>query len=297
MSDYLWILFVVLYIVLAPFIGGLITGVDRKITARMQGRYGPPLLQPFYDVFKLWQKENIVVNKHQKFYVLCFLIFIVVAGAIFFAGGDLLLSIFALTVASIFLVVAAYSTFSPYAYVGAERELIQIMAYEPMLILTIVGMYIATRVEVGPGIWEGNFNVSHIASYEGLLVLKLPAIFLGFLFILTIKLRKSPFDISMSHHAHQEIVRGLTTEFSGKELAYIEIAHWYENVMLLGLVYLFFASNPILAVLVVVATYFLEILIDNVSSRLKWQSVLTSAWLVAFVLGTGNIIAVLTFLK
>ncbi|MCL1851688.1 MAG: NADH-quinone oxidoreductase subunit H [Peptococcaceae bacterium] len=279
MKEYIWILFVVLYVVLAPFIGGLITGIDRKITARMQGRYGPPLLQPFYDVFKLLQKENMAVNKHQQFYVLSFLVFIIVAGSIFFAGGDLLLSIFALTLASIFLVIAAYSTFSPYAYIGAERELIQIMAYEPMVILTIVGMYMVTK----------SFNVADIAAYNGMLFLKLPAIFLGFLFILTIKLRKSPFDISMSHHAHQEIVRGLTTEFSGKELAYIEISHWYENVMLLGLVFLFFASNPILALLIVAATYFLEIFIDNANSRLKWQSVLISAWVVAFVLGAGNI--------
>ncbi|MCL1790082.1 MAG: NADH-quinone oxidoreductase subunit H [Peptococcaceae bacterium] len=279
MKESLWILFAVLYVVLAPFIGGLIAGVDRKITARMQGRYGPPLLQPFYDVFKLLQKENMAVNKHQQFYVLSFLVFVVVAGAIFFAGGDLLLSIFALTLASVFLVVAAYSTFSPYAYVGAERELLQIMAYEPMVILTIVGMYMVTK----------SFNVVDIAAYDGIMFLKLPAIFLGFVFILTIKLRKSPFDISMSHHAHQEIVRGLTTEFSGKELAYIEISHWYENVMLLGLVFLFFASNPILALLVVAATYFLEIFIDNANSRLKWQNVLFSSWVIAFVLGAGNI--------
>jgi formate hydrogenlyase subunit 4 len=286
MSGYTWIIFVVLYVVFAPVVGGLITGIDRKITARMQGRYGPPILQPFYDVFKLMQKENIVVNKHQKFYVLCFLVFIVVSGAIFFAGGDLLLCIFALTLASIFLVLAAYSTNSPYAYIGAERELIQIMAYEPMVILTLVGIFMVTK----------SFNVADALAYEGSLFLKLPAMFIGFLYILTIKLRKSPFDISMSHHAHQEIVRGLTTEFSGKELAYIEISHWYENVMLLGIVYLFFASNPILAILVVAATYFLEIFIDNANSRLKWQSVLGSAWVIAFILGVGNI-AVLAFLN
>ena len=48
----------------------------------------------------------------------------------------------------------------------------------------------------------------------------------------------------MSHHAHQEIVRGITTEFAGPALALIEITHWYENVLLLGIVYLFFAFNP-----------------------------------------------------
>lgn len=270
---------VVLYIVLAPIIGGLISGIDRRITARMQGRYGPPILQPFYDVFKLLSKQNIVVNKHQKFYILCFLVFAVVSGAIFFAGGDLLLVIFALTLASVFLVVAAYSTFSPYAYVGAEREMLQVMAYEPMVILTIVGMYMVT----------GSFNVIDIAMFDQPLLYSLPGIFVGFLYILTIKFRKSPFDISMSHHAHQEVVRGVVTEFSGTELAMVEIAHWYENVLLLGIVALFFATSPVLAVALAVVTYFLEIFIDNANARLKWQFTLGSAWVVALVLGAGNI--------
>ncbi len=278
MSMSTWIA-VGLYIILAPIIGGLISGIDRIISARMQGRVGPPLLQPFYDVMKLFSKQNIVVNKHQKFYVLCFLIFVIITGCIFFAGGDLLLAIFALTLASVFLIIAAYSTFSPYAFLGAEREMIQMMAYEPMVILTIVGMYMVTH----------SFNVLDIASYGQPLILSLPGIFLGFIFILTIKFRKSPFDISASHHAHQEIVRGILTEFSGKELAYVEIAHWYENVFLLGIVCLFFATNPIVAIVLAALTYFLEIFIDNNNSRLKWQSALGSAWIVALILGVGNI--------
>lgn len=270
---------VVLYLILAPVIGGLIAGFDRKISARMQGRVGPSLLQPFYDVFKLMAKQNMSVNRFQKFYIFCFLVFVIISGSIFFAGEDILLAVFALTLASIFLIIAAYSTFSPYAYIGAEREMLQVMAYEPMVILTTVGMYMVTK----------SFNVWDIAMYGQPLLLSLPGIFLGFLFILTIKFRKSPFDISMSHHAHQEIVRGILTEFSGKELAMVEVAHWYENVFLLGIVALFFASNPIIAVILALLTYFLEIYIDNSNSRLKWQSVLGSSWIVALVLGVGNI--------
>ena len=41
------------YLILAPVIGGLLAGLDRKISARMQRRVGPPVLQPFYDFFKL----------------------------------------------------------------------------------------------------------------------------------------------------------------------------------------------------------------------------------------------------
>ncbi|RJE46708.1 Ech hydrogenase subunit EchB [Dehalobacter sp. MCB1] len=277
-GSYAWLI-VILYIILAPFIGGLIAGVDRRISARMQSRYGPPILQPFYDVFKLMNKSSIAVNSQQRLYIICFIVFVIISGAIFFGGGDLLLAIFALTLASVFLIIAAYSTFSPYAYIGAEREMLQIMAYEPMVILTTVGMYMVTK----------SFNVWDIAMYDQPLIYSLPGIFLGFLFILTIKFRKSPFDISMSHHAHQEIVRGIITEFSGTDLALIEIAHWYENVLLLGIVCLFFASSPIIALILAVVVYFLEIWIDNNYSRLKWQSALGSAWIVALVLGVGNI--------
>ena len=143
--------------------------------------------------------------------------------------------IFALTLAAIFFVLGAYKASSPYSFLGAERELIQMMAYEPMVLLTAIGMYMATK----------SFYVHDIASHPTLLVLALPGVFLGFLYTLEIKFRKSPFDLSCSHHAHQELVRGITTEFSGRALAMIEIAHWYENVFLLGWVYLFFAASPV----------------------------------------------------
>ncbi|NLB00686.1 MAG: NADH-quinone oxidoreductase subunit H, partial [Methanomicrobiales archaeon] len=139
-----WLIGAILFLVLAPVAGGLIAGIDRKITARMQGRVGPPLLQPFYDVGKLFEKENVVVTATQNFYILAYLIFIALSGALFFAGGDLLLIIFAFTLAHVFLVLGAYAVHSPYSHIGAERELIQVMAYEPMIILAAVGLYMVT---------------------------------------------------------------------------------------------------------------------------------------------------------
>ena len=135
----------IIYLLLAPVLGGLIAGIDRKVTARMQGRVGPPLLQPFYDVGKFFEKENLVVTTTQNFYALSYLVFMAVAGALFFSGGDMLLVIFAFTLSHIFLVLGAYAAFSPYSHIGAERELIQIIAYEPMIILTAVGMYMVTK--------------------------------------------------------------------------------------------------------------------------------------------------------
>ena len=275
-----------LYVLIAPILGGLLSGWDRRISARMQSRQGPPIVQPFYDVLKLWQKENVVVRRSQNFYIYFFLLLVVFTGALFFGGADLLLVIFALTLGAIFFVLGAYKASSPYSFVGAERELIQMMAYEPMVLVTAIGMYMATK----------SFYVHDIASHPKLLVLALPGIFLGFIYTLEIKFRKSPFDLSYSHHAHQELVRGITTEFSGRALAMIEVAHWYENVFLLGWIYLFFAASPVLGVVISLSVFAVVILVDNVCARLKWQSTLRSAWVVALVLGFGNIL-ILSFLS
>ncbi len=273
----------VAFLIFAPIVGGLLAGIDRVITARMQGRVGPPVLQPFYDVLKLLEKEDQTVNKVQGFYVGAFFVFVLVTGALFFAGESLLLVIFTLTLASSFLVMAAYSSNSPYAQIGAERELLQALAYEPMVLLTAVGLYMTS----------GSFNVSGIMQNQEMAVLPAIGIFLGYIFILTIKFRKSPFDLSMSHHGHQELVKGLTTEFSGKTLALIEISHWYENIFLLGFVFLFFANGTIVGtvvgIVVCLLTYFLEVFIDNSFARMKWQFTLNSAWIVALILGGFNV--------
>lgn len=274
---------VIAYLVLAPFIGGFLAGLDRKLSAKMQRRVGPPVLQPFYDVLKLFEKEKMAPTKFQDFYVLVFVVFVVVSGAIFFAGGDLLLVIFTLTIATAFLIIAAYSSNSPYAQVGAERELLAMMAYEPMVLLTAIGFYM----------YHGSFNVMDIMAGEKMAILPMIGIFIGWMFILTLKLRKSPFDLSMSHHAHQELVRGMTTEFVGKTMAWIEISHWYENVFLLGFVFLFFVNGSalgiIIGVVVAIGAYFFEVLIDNCFARMKWQFAFKASWIVAVVLGMINI--------
>ena len=262
-------LYVLGFIILAPIIGGLLDGIDRRITARMQSRFGPPLLQPFYDLFKLFEKETILVRRSQNYYIWFFLLFTIFTGCLFFAGGDMLLVIFGFTLAEVFLVLGAFKASSVYGAIGAERELIQMMAVEPMVILMAVGFYLVT----------GSFSVYSIAANPQMLIVTLPGIFLGLIYILTIKLRKSPFDLSTSHHAHQEIVKGITIEFSGPGLGLIEIAHWYEKILILGFVYLFFAPNPLFAIFAVALTYFFEIVIDNVFARYKWQKMLKMSFI------------------
>ena len=276
------------FLIFAPVLGALLAGIDRKISAGMQGRIGPKILQPYWDVRKLMMKEDATVNGAQDLYVLLYLIFIIISGVVFFSGQNFLLCVFIQTLGALFLILAAYASRSPYAEMGAEREMIQVMSYEPMVLLVAIGLYMAT----------GTFQVMDIVTADVPVIRYLPAIFIGLLYVLTIKLRKSPFDISMAQHAHQELVRGVVTEFSGKTLAMVEISHWFENIMFLGWIGMFtmWAGGwvaVLVTIIVVIVVYFLEIWIDNNFARVKWQAMLKSAWWVAGITGAINIIYLL----
>lgn len=272
------------FLIFAPLVGGLLSGLDRKISARMQGRIGPSIFQPFYDVRKLFSKQFIVVNPAQVFLIMSFLFTIIFTGCMFFGGNDVLLCFFLLSTGATFLIFAACITNSPYSNLGASRELLQMMCYEPAVLLACTGFYLAT----------GSFNVSDIIQADMPAIVKTPGFFIAFVFILTIKLRKSPFDLSTSHHPHQELVKGITTDMGAKTLGLFEVAEWYEHVFLMGFVGLFFINkNPwsyLVAVIAVLATYFLEILIDNTSARVKWQVMLKSAWGVTLLVAGVNLI-------
>ena len=261
-------------LLLSPLAGGLLNGVDRRLTARMQSRVGPPLLQPFYDILKLAGKEAKVTNAWLVFCAYITLISSALALFIFFMGGDLLLLFFVLSVGAVFQVVGAICVPSPYSNVGAQRELLLMLAYEPILILVFVGFAMCT----------GSFSLADVFSLKEPLLLKMPLLFLALGYALTIKLRKSPFDIAASHHGHQELVRGVQTEYSGPFLAIIEVAHWLDLVLILGLCAMFWHTSVVGMAILVAASLFTEIVIDNITARLTWQ------WMVqkkALLLGMG----------
>ena len=224
---------VLAYLILAPFAGALLDGVDRVINARMQRRKGPSVFQPFYDLSKLFSKQMIAVNNAQLLLNLSYLIFLAIAGAMLFGGMDILMCLFILSTADMFLVMAASSDSSPFANLGASREMLQMMAYEPLTLIIAVGFYLAT----------GSFHVADIVQMPVSAIALMPGMFLGFIFTAAVKLRKSPFDLSTSHHAHQEMVKGITTEMSGPILAIMNIAEYYELVLLLGIFGLFIVNN------------------------------------------------------
>ncbi|MGO8943708.1 MAG: respiratory chain complex I subunit 1 family protein [Syntrophobacteraceae bacterium] len=270
---------VIATIVLAPIVGGLLFGIDRRITARLQGRFGPPILQPFYDILKLLGKDSIAVSKMQFVWIYAYLVLMIASLLCLVLQSDFLVLVFLLGFAGVSLVLGGFSTKSPYSHFGANRELLQILAYEPVLLLLAIAIYAQ----------NGTFLISEIVIHEQPLLMSLWPLFIAVLYVLTIKMRKSPFDISTSHHAHQEIVKGITTEYSGPFLALYHLAEWYEIVLVLGVIALFWANPLWIGLLIAFAAFLLELVVDNIAARMTARWMVRLSWSVGLTLGILNV--------
>ena len=272
----------VIAVIVAPLIGVLLRGIDRKLTAHMQGRIGPPILQPFYDVIKLLGKKPMVAGGAQLVFIYAFLALIVTAVVFFALRQDLLVVLFILFFGSLCLPIGALSVKSPYSQLGGHRELLQFLAYEPILLLAAIPIALKA----------GGFPITNIFEYGQPLLPNLWITFIALLIVLAIVMRKSPFDISGSEHAHQELVRGVITEYSGPYLALIEIGHWYEMVLLLSILGLFWVVGSLwwLSIIIALGSWFIMLIVDNVNARLTWS------WMVKFAWGAGITLVALNIL-
>jgi formate hydrogenlyase subunit 4 len=271
-------LIVILTLILAPVLGALLQGIDRKITARIQGRKGPPVLQPFYDIFKLFAKEPVIVNRMQILYAYLHLAFMVLALLLLVLGQDGLMLLFVLAFSTLALVTGGMCVRSPYSRIGSQREILLMVAYEPILILMVVGFYLVNHT----------FALSAIFSADRPLLFSLPLIFVSFLVVTAIKLQKSPFDLATSHHAHQELVKGVTLEYSGPYLGLIELAHCYEVALLFGFLMLFWATNLFVGILIACAAFLLMVVVDNLFARLTTLWTFRFMWTAILALSLTN---------
>jgi len=255
---------------MAPFIGTLISGVDRKVKARMQRRQGPPLLQPFYDMFKLLDKRPMMVHRlHIILGALHFIALWASVGILMF-GGHLLYVVFMHLLSVLFLVLAGYSVRSPFSHLGANRELLALLAYKPVVILMAVGFYLSS----------GSFEVITILSSSPALY-SMPLMFVALLILLPLMLKKSPFD---APEAHQEIVGGIEIEYSGFFYEIIYMSKMTELVFIYALVFLFGGHSFWLGALLVIGSFFLVQGVDNATGRIRIDNLVQKIYSTSFVL-------------
>ncbi len=232
----------------ALFLGLSYKGIDRKIAAHMQSRIGPPLRQPFWDVGKLLVKDNVVPENAVSWLfnlapVVCLassitlLLYIPIAGyePLLHGHGDLILILYLLTIPALSMVVGGFASGSPYATVGAQREMVTMISYEFPLAVAIISVAWKMSDAFKGDIFTLSFISSHpIWGNVGLLgVAGLILILLALIIVLPAELSKIPFDVA---EAETEIAGGLLVEYSGRNLAMFYLADGVKTFALTSLV-------------------------------------------------------------
>jgi len=232
----------------STLLGMIYKGLDRKLAAQMQGRIGPPIRQPFYDFGKLMIKENVVPEHAIGWlYNLMPILALVASATLLFyiplggfpallsGYGDLILILYLLAVPSLAMVLGGFAAGSPYATVGAQREMVMMMAYEFPLAVALVSL--AWRLSVLlPG--EQVFSLSVLAANPlwcvvgPLGVIGLVLLFIALLVVMPGELAKIPFDIP---EAETEIAGGLMAEYSGRNFAMFYLADAIKMVVMASL--------------------------------------------------------------
>ncbi len=267
----------VILTVLAPLIGGVVYGIERVVKARMQKRVGPPLLQPFYDFFKLMDKRPIMIHSLHALMGIMYFIAEWFALAVLLLGNDLLIAVFFHVIAVLALVIGASSVRSPYSVLGALRELMHMISYEPLMVLMVVALYLVV----------GSFDIRDVLNYEGYPILEIPLVFFAFLLTIPMMLQKSPFDVA---EAHQEIIGGPEIEYSGPFYEALYTGKWIEYIYVFTFLFLFGGSHYWLGILLAVLSFLFINLLDNSSARLDFRTMVKFAWSVLIPMAALNVI-------
>ncbi len=266
---------------------GLLAGwVDRKVTARIQWRVGPPWYQNFVDIIKLLGKETIVPAGAKLTFLLSpylgFLSAVLVATILGMNirlpldsfVGDLIVVIYLLIIPAISIIIGASSSGNPLASIGASREMKLVLGYELPFILSSIVVIIKSQgaIQIGQILnHQINFG-SNIASWSGVLA------FIVAIFCIQAKLGFVPFDMS---EAEQEIMAGALIEYSGLPLAIFKLTKAILLYTLpLFLIVLFWAGNLNLLALIgkYIAILVIIILIKNTNPRLRIDQAIKFFW-------------------
>lgn len=289
-------------------VGQLLCGIDRKLVAKMQKRVGPPVLQPFYDFFKLCGKETIVPAAANKTVFLAaplvgltalvvLQLFIPIRGWAAFSGmADVVVILYLLLIPAMSVMLGGAASASPYAGVGVSREMVTLIACELPLVLVLLAV---GKVVGGDTV---TFSMTKISAWQlenGSLITHaslIPAA-LAFLLIIPGETGSHPFDTA---EAETEICEGLLAEYSGGPLAVYKLSHAVKLFTMTSLFTALFLGSVGTGILVLDAVIVFAIsvaivavmisLVHAVTARLKIEQVFKYYWTVVTVLAAVSLV-------
>lgn len=283
MGEQLFHFFIYPGLLFAGVIGGLLVWFDRKITAQVQFRKGPPIMQPFYDFLKLLLvKETILPGKGSKVTFLlapifalfgatiaAVLILLPLLGITSGFEGDLIVIFYMLVIPSLSFIIGALASGNPLAAVGASREMKLIISYELTFLLVFAGIMLKgdLSINLSDVIQKQAEANLFIGSISGVLL------FVAALFCIQAKLGLVPFDIA---EAETEISEGAFIEYSGTAYALIKFTKYILMFVLPALLVALFMGgfnfegiNILWSLLELILVVLLITLIRNTNPRIK----------------------------
>lgn len=309
MAEQLLYFFIYPGMLFAGIIGGLMSWADRKVTARVQFRKGPPVLQPFYDFLKLLLvKETILPKKGSVIFFLlapvlglfgataaAVLILLPAFGIHEGFRGDIIVIFYLLVIPSLMFIAGALASGNPLSAVGASREIKLVLSYELTFILVVAGIILKA------GQYIHLEHIMTIQQEQGAFISSISGflMFIAALFTIQGKIGFVPFDLA---EAETEIAEGVFMEYAGTAYAIIKYTKYILLFILpvfvaeIFLGGLYFSGLGILwSILKILLVFVLMVLIRNTNPRLKigqamrfflvWMNLLVIAGLVLHYLG------------
>ena len=251
-------------------IGLIYEWADRKLVAQLQNRIGPRWFQPFADVAKLLIKEEVIPDGVNPWLFIGLPVFALAGGLTaalyvplvgikpaYSFPGDLIVTVYLLSLLSLCLGLAGSNTLDRFSLVGATRTLTQLFSYEAPFLLALLD----------PAIAAGSWQISEIIAFtnEEWLLFSRP---LGFLIVVIGLMGKCEFPPFDAPEAETEIVAGALTEYSGRGLALFRLGKGVELITGLTLIAAFYLGGVTNPLLFFVKTLGLLVVIAGIQSLL-----------------------------
>lgn len=235
------LLLAVIQVIVLVAIAPLITGVIRKLKAWLQSRRGPPIWQPYFDLYKLFHKDSVVsrdaswltrVTPYVCVTAMLLAALLVPAFTTSSFGflGDLIVLVYLFAMVRFFMALAAMDAGSTFGGMGSSREMMVSSVIEPAILLAIF----STALLTGTTNLAGIADTLATSGWE----LVVPTLFLGFAaFFIAILAENArvPVDNPATHLELTMIHEGMLLEYSGKDLALMELSSMMKLVLFLSI--------------------------------------------------------------
>lgn len=236
---------IILQIIILLFLAPLLNGIIRKIKAFVQHRKGAPVLQLYYDLFKLFKKDAVVSNSSSWIFKAAPYIYFVsvLIAALFIPSiphlfsfhfiGDAILAVYLLAAGRFFLSLSGLDTGSTFGGMGASREMMISSLIEPSLIVALFtfGLNPAVQSTSLKAIYNGSANLGFgIVSPEYILLAG------SMLIIVLAETARIPVDDPATHLELTMVHEAMILEYSGRYLGLIQYASSIKQLLLINLI-------------------------------------------------------------